>query len=287
LAAGVRLTPTQRRVLTHLLERAGQLAWLSAGELAEQAGVSQPSVTRLANALGFDGWVALQRRLRDHLAGPADAGANRVGPAEVVAAESTTLAALAAALPAPDEMHRLGRALRESEPLVVVGLRAAAYLASYTAYLAAKVHPGVVAITNGGHDAVDALVSARAAGASAALVVCMPRYPTETVDLLGEAGALGYRVALVADEAMPAPPGPAPAWRIGVPVGSSLTFDAHPAALVALGLVLDALCDADPGVTERRLEALDGVAARQGTYWGGPGSAGPAPRRSGRRPLDP
>ena len=62
---GVRLTPTQRRIARCLLERGVRAAYLSSGELADLARVSQPSVTRFAMALGYDGYPAFRRALRD------------------------------------------------------------------------------------------------------------------------------------------------------------------------------------------------------------------------------
>ena len=62
---GVRLTPTQRRIAQCLLERGTRAAYLSSGEVAGLAGVSQPSVTRFAMALGYDGYPALRRALRE------------------------------------------------------------------------------------------------------------------------------------------------------------------------------------------------------------------------------
>src|SRR5436190_2198866 len=50
---GARLTPTQRRIAQCLLERGTRAAYLSSGEVAELARVSQPSVTRFAIALGY------------------------------------------------------------------------------------------------------------------------------------------------------------------------------------------------------------------------------------------
>ena len=43
-----RLTPTQRRIAREVVNRGGEVAYLSAAELAELAQVSQPSVTRFA-----------------------------------------------------------------------------------------------------------------------------------------------------------------------------------------------------------------------------------------------
>jgi DNA-binding MurR/RpiR family transcriptional regulator len=62
---GVRLTPTQRRIAHSLVQHAASAAYLSAAEVAGLARVSQPSVTRFAMALGYDGYPALRRRLRE------------------------------------------------------------------------------------------------------------------------------------------------------------------------------------------------------------------------------
>ncbi|MFD0885510.1 MurR/RpiR family transcriptional regulator, partial [Streptosporangium algeriense] len=65
LFEGHRLTPAQRRIAHCLVQHAGEAAFLSSVEVAELAGVSQPSVTRFAMALGFDGYPALRRQLRE------------------------------------------------------------------------------------------------------------------------------------------------------------------------------------------------------------------------------
>ncbi|MFD6287676.1 MurR/RpiR family transcriptional regulator, partial [Streptomyces sp. NPDC060205] len=65
LFEGRRLTPTQRRIAHCLVRRTAAAPFLSSVELAQLAGVSQPSVTRFAVALGFDGYPALRRHLRD------------------------------------------------------------------------------------------------------------------------------------------------------------------------------------------------------------------------------
>ncbi|MFL6111847.1 MAG: MurR/RpiR family transcriptional regulator, partial [Catenulispora sp.] len=56
LFQGARLTPTQRRIAQSLVQHAPSVAYLSAAEVAQLAGVSQPSVTRFAMALGYAGY---------------------------------------------------------------------------------------------------------------------------------------------------------------------------------------------------------------------------------------
>src|SRR5206468_4599165 len=71
---GQRLTPAQRRIAHCLVAHADDAAYLSSNEIAELAQVSQPSVTRFAVALGFDGYPGLRRRIRELTGGTARAG---------------------------------------------------------------------------------------------------------------------------------------------------------------------------------------------------------------------
>src|SRR5918998_4418247 len=75
LFQGARLTPTQRRIAHSLVQHAPDAAYLSAAEVADLAGVSQPSVTRFATALGYAGYPALRRELRALTGTPARDGA--------------------------------------------------------------------------------------------------------------------------------------------------------------------------------------------------------------------
>ena len=272
LAVGTKLSPTSRRILARLVEHPDELAWLSARALGERVGVSQPSVSRLATSLGFDGYGAL----RDHLR-QAGLGSVRHEPDKpacthvetVVSQEAANTGELSMILDGWVGLPSLAEAAVRSTPLIVAGVRASAYLAQYFAYLATKVHRHVQAVTSGGSIAADVLVGARSSGASVLVALCMPRYPAEVIEVIEGACRLGLRVALISDQAMPPLRNVEPKWHLALPVGSALTFDAHPAALVALSLLLDAMCDVDPAAAEARLETLDASAESSGVYWSG------------------
>src|SRR5215813_5943869 len=84
---GQRLTPAQRRIAHCLVEHAADAAYLSSGEVAELAQVSQPSVTRFAIALGFDGYPGLRRRIRE-LVGNESTGGGASNPANAPEADN-------------------------------------------------------------------------------------------------------------------------------------------------------------------------------------------------------
>ncbi|QKW12562.1 MurR/RpiR family transcriptional regulator [Verrucosispora sp. NA02020] len=264
---GVRLTPTQRRIAHCLVQHAPSVGYLSAAEVAELAGVSQPSVTRFAVALGHDGYPALRRRLRELTAaapGPDTAG-NELQQA--VRAEMGNLDRLAGQLADRDRIAETGRLLAASRPLPVLGLRAAAPLAAYFAYFAAKVHPDVRVLNDGGSLLTDRLEQAAEAGAGALLAFVLPRYPRETLDALGEAQAAGLTVVAITDS----PVSPATEHAdvvLAAAVGAQLVFDLHTAPMTLAMVLLQAICDAAPAETQRRLEAFEASATRRQLFLG-------------------
>jgi DNA-binding MurR/RpiR family transcriptional regulator len=268
LFRGVRLTPTQRRIAHSLVQHAATAAYLSAAEVAELAGVSQPSVTRFAVALGHDGYPALRRRLRELTAtapgGPAGDG-NELQRA--VRAEIGNLERLAGQLADRGRIAEAGKLLAASRPLPVLGLRAAAPLAAYFAYFAGKVHPDVRVLDDGGSLLVDRLEQAAQAGAGALLAFVLPRYPRESLGALRAARELGLTVVAITDS----PVSPAAEYAevlLPAAVGTDLVFDLHTAPMTLAMVVLEAICDAAPAETQRRLEAFESSAARRQLFLG-------------------
>lgn len=265
LFEGHRLTPTQRRIAHSMVRRAADVPFLSSVELAELAGVSQPSVTRFAVALGFDGYPALRRHLREVVpAGLAADTASSNAYQQAVEAEIENLRHLAEVLADPAPVERAGRLLAASRPLPVLGLRAAAAQAHGFAYFAAKVHPDVRLLNEGGsvlHDRIDAAV---AAGAGALLCFALPRHPREVVEALTYARAAGLTVVTVADSAF-APVAGVSDLLLPAAVGTGLAFDTACAPMLLGRVLLEAMCDGLPQA-QARLEQFDARAAAKGLF---------------------
>lgn len=265
LFEGHRLTPTQRRIAHSMVRRASDAPFLSSVELAELAGVSQPSVTRFAVALGFDGYPALRRHLREVApVGPVADTGSRNEYQQAVAAEIENLRHLAEVLADPAPVREAGALLAASRPLPVLGLRAAAAQAHGFAYFAAKVHPDVRLLGEGGtmlRDRVDAAVRA---GATALLCFALPRHPREVVDALTHAKEAGLTVVTVADSAF-APVAKVSDLLLPAAVGTGLAFDTACAPMLLGRVLLEAMCDDLPDA-QARLEEFDARAAARGLF---------------------
>ncbi|MFI8104180.1 MurR/RpiR family transcriptional regulator [Streptomyces sp. NPDC101118] len=268
LFEGHRLTPTQRRIAHCMVRGAADVPFLSSVELAELAGVSQPSVTRFAVALGFDGYPALRRYLREvaPAAAPPEAGAEDSYNSyqQAVQAEIDNLRHLSAMLADPAPVEEAGRLLAASRPLPVLGLRAASSQARGFAYFAAKVHPDVRLLDEGGSMLADRIDACAQAGASALLCFALPRHPREVVEALEHAREAGLTVVTVADSAF-APVARVSDLLIPAAVGTGLAFDTACSPMLLGRVLLEAMADALPDA-QARLEEFDAKAAARGLF---------------------
>ncbi|MGW0808843.1 MurR/RpiR family transcriptional regulator [Nonomuraea sp. NPDC002799] len=263
LLDGRRLSPVQRRIAHYLSEHLDEAIFLSSVELAERAGVSQPSVTRFAMVLGFAGYPELRQALR-----PLVLGGDVAAPQEsllrgAIDGEIRNLAVVRERLTA-FPLKELGEQLAVTEPLPVVGLRVSCGLATTFAYYARRIHPDVRLLTHGGSELADGLHAARRAGAEWVVAVVLPRYPTEVVQALEYAGKLGLRVAAITDRAdFPAE------IVLDAPVGDRLVFDSHAAPLALAMALVEAMADAAPLRTRARLEEYERMTDETGTFLSG------------------
>ncbi|MEV6332197.1 MurR/RpiR family transcriptional regulator [Streptomyces sp. NPDC051909] len=264
LFEGHRLTPTQRRIAHCMVRRAADVPFLSSVELAELAGVSQPSVTRFAVALGFDGYPALRKHLRDSVPAVAEEHTEHNEYQQAVLGEIENLRHLAELLADPTPVERAGRLLAGSRPLPVLGLRAASSQARGFAYFAGKVHPDVRLLDEGGSMLDDRIDAAVRAGASALLCFALPRHPREVVDALAHARAAGLKVVTVAESAF-APVATHSDLLIPAAVGTGLAFDTACAPMLLGRVLLEAMADELPDA-QARLEEFDTKAAARGLF---------------------
>jgi len=241
---------------------------MSSVDLAERVGVSQPSVTRFATALGFPGYPALRDALKGIVLGSVGESPEEVRRNEfqaAIAAEQCNLEALQRLVATPDRLVETGRLLAGSSPLVVLGLRLSLSVAQYFAYSAQRIHPDVRLVSAGGSAADDALLQARQAGGGWLVAFLLPRYAEEALAAIEHARELGFRVALITDN--PLVPFAASAdVLLPAGVGSRLVFDSHAAPMVLASLLVQAIADAAPERTQARLEAHESLSEARDFY---------------------
>ena len=206
----VRLTPSQTRVVDYLLHHPDQTAFLSAAKLGRRLGVSDATIVRLAQALGFKGYGQLRKHLRDNLMARLDTVSRlqgttgRVSSVEgvlrsVLQADLANLETLAANLSAA-AFEQFVRNLAPRREVHVVGLRSAhslaLFLTSALRYMGRRVHPVVPGVGDlwadlGSVEPDDVLVA-----------ISFPRYTRQTIEVAEHFHAAGATVLVITDSAL-------------------------------------------------------------------------------------
>jgi len=268
LISGRQLSPAQRRIARFLVDYPEQAVYLTAEELGNRSGASQPSVTRFAAALGFSGYPELRESLRTHVqvqaAMPGDDAPMDSPLGRSFMADVANLRQLTNSPWAGERLGRVGGNLATSIPLPVVGLRVSRPLADLFGYFASKVHPDVRVIP-AGSVGDDAIAGAAQAGAKWLLAFGLPRYPVELRASIRWARELGLRVALVTDSPL-CPLANDVDDLLAAPVTSELTFDSPVAPLALTMALLQAITESLPAQAQRRLEEFDERAAQRGLF---------------------
>jgi len=267
--ASARLSPAQRRIARYVIDHRDAAAFSTSESIAQQVGVSQPSVSRFAAALGYarfsDFKRALQTWARAELSAPTPPDDTTSALAGAIAAEIANLQWLSQSPSLGDQVSRVGRALMSSTSLPVIGLRISRSFAQHFAYLGAKVHPGISVIDHGDSQAKEALSRAAAGGATWCLAFILPRYPREACELVRHARGVGLRVAVLSDESF-ATLAHETDELIGVRLGSGLLFDTTAAMNIASAALLHAMADSRPGRSQEGLELFERYAAELAVF---------------------
>lgn len=255
-----RLSPAQRRIARYVIDHRDSAAFLTSDSIARQVGVSQPSVSRFAAALGYarfsDFKRALQKWARSEMAALPAASENANPLTEAIAVEVANLQWLGQSATLGDQIARVGAALMSSPHLPVIGLRISRSLAQHFAYLGAKVHPHVSVLDRGDTEAKESLARAVNEGTTWCLAFILPRYPREACDLVRHAREIGLKVAVLSDESF-ATVGHETDELITVRLGSGLLFDTSAAMNIATSALLHAMADANPAGSQEGLERFE------------------------------
>lgn len=240
---------------------------MTAEELGQRAGASQPSVTRFAIGLGFRGYLELRDELRGQVVAQAAGGGGSGGEntlRRTTARDLSNLQELVSSPWAGERLDRIGVQLAASRPLLVMGLRVSRPFAELFAYFAAKVHPDIRLVPPGSVGD-DVIACGRTVGASWLLAFGMPRYPRALLDSVRFARRSGLQVALVTDSPL-CPLAHDVDDLLAAPVNSELTFDSHVAPLALTMGLLQTFTEALPDQGQAQLEEFDQRAVERGLF---------------------
>ena len=227
------LTPQEQRAAAALLEHLDDLATYRAAELAELAGVSKATMSRLFRSLGYEDFD----EVREHLRGQRTSGEPRrpdgAPDTDVLAAAEHAATLRVLQHPRlPDAVALLARADR----VVVMGWRNSHPVALHLRQQLAQARDVVRVAPVPGQTLGEELVGL--GRGDAVVVVGFRRRPRGFGDVLAEVAASGARVLLIADPSAVGHAGRADVW-LECGVQSALAFDSYASAMTLVSVLAD------------------------------------------------
>lgn len=262
------LRPSERRVARVLLADYPNAALGTVAELAEQAGVSGPTVLRFAQRLGFEGFNALQNRLREELSSRSGGPLARFDqvPAHGSAAElvQATVARLSddsrrslAEIPA-HELQATVRLLTDtSQRVFVVGGRISQVAAEHLVQMLQTVRPTVGLLADPWRGDLGTLLDVRRGDVF--VIFDIRRYQRESVELAAHLRAQGCTVIVLTDEWL-SPAAQHAAVVLPVSVASLSPFDSLVSAITLIEALMAAVVSELGPVAHQRRQAWEQLA---------------------------
>lgn len=252
------LTPQERRAAQTLLEHLDDLATYRAAELAELAGVSRATMSRLFRSLGFEDFD----EVRDHLRGLRTSGEPRRadGAPNAAALAAGEHAAILRAIEHP-RLPEVAGLLALASRVLVVGWRNSYPVALHLREQLAQARDDVRVAPVPGQSTGEELVGL---GADDVIVVVgFRRRPGHFGAFLEAARATGAGVVLIGDPTAVEHASSAEVW-LECPLQHDLAFDSYAAPMALVSVLADAVLAASRRTGPARVRAISDTYQRLG-----------------------
>lgn len=275
------LTTAQQRAMKYITENYEETVFLTASSLSRRIGVSEATIVRLAQALGFHGYRGMQRMLREDFQDRLSTDARLEQTAKHAKTDEDILVKVM-----QEDIRNLTQTL-ESIPIktfrravaemaiarriFVVGLKGshstALVLARYLSFL----RDGIYLLKPGYGDIWD---SFHEVGAKDLVVgISFPRYTRITVDALAYANDQGAKVGAITDSLF-SPLADYAHWVLPVRHQLDSFIESYTAVMSLINALLTALSVQNPPETLKALKKRETLWKEKGIYWTTPAGKG-------------
>ena len=279
-----RLTGAQDRILEYLLSHPDNVAYMSSGQLAQTLGMSDATIVRFSQHIGFKGYMDLQRHIRQEIKAqlsvpqrlqkqPADITQTRDFLKAVLKSDQENLVAAAQIL-SPDLFEQLVTAIQSKQEIWVLGLRscygAAHYFATNLRFLSRRVN--LISLDAG---TVWSQIQPGLNPDALLISISFPRYCRQTIEiaeLFHDAGAL---IAAFTDSHV------SPLAKLGnlvfpLPIWVDSFFESNVAVMSLFNAVLAGVSYLDGHKTMTRLQVLEKIWEDKSVYFSQKAAAVPS-----------
>lgn len=262
-------TRRQRVIAEFVLQNPESIAFLSITDLAKKVGVSEATIVRFCNVLGYDGFAHLSReaqqsiqaeleiagrfqlvrRMRKTSTGTAPESAFE----RLLKDEIDNLINLSKNIKTED-FFKCVNLMSKADRICIIGFLASSSLATFFANTLSKISPQVDVIHN--TDVEASAVLNRLTSKSLVFLISFPRYPKSTADLGQIASKKGATIVAITDSHI-SPVVPLGDLFFTLPLGLPSFIDAYASPIVFMNALVTELSEQNPEMTKKTLSRYD------------------------------
>lgn len=287
-------TNSEKKVVRELLNNYPSAALVSASHLARCAGVSDPTVVRLANKLGYERFADMQQALLDevasHLNSPMtmlSSSGRSLGSGEVwqnyLQSVTRDLTVMEQEILPAQFSDAVGLISDPRLRLSCLGGRVSGFLAAMLQWHLHQIRPGVQLLTHDRSQLADRLVDF--GKRDLVVVFDIRRYEIDVVQFAEAAAARGAQIVLFTDR-WRSPVAQHAAIVFSVPVETVSPFDTMTPSLALMEALIAAVARKLGGSFAERMERIEAARAPYNITVDQKLPEGATPNRRGRRPKD-
>ncbi|MET1249539.1 MurR/RpiR family transcriptional regulator [Sporolactobacillus sp. STCC-11] len=262
-------SPTYEKLAYTIEKGYKHIIFMTASEVAEQADVSQGSVSRFCIALGYKGYNDflhhLQQFVRKEITGPQRlqfTSHSNKNISNILKLEHENIDALESLLERPEYKKMIDQMIH-ADQIILLSARMSATLLSYTYYILNKIRANVTQVTPG-TPAWETLELMDPAHVHIFSFV-FPRYPNQLLEKLKHLHHKGFSISSITDSIT------SPVYAVAdpvlsVPITTSSIFDIYSTPILFLNLLLREVATATDGL-DKRMAALEALEKRDQIYY--------------------
>ncbi|SCZ76767.1 MurR/RpiR family transcriptional regulator [Acidaminobacter hydrogenoformans] len=205
----MKLSKGQKRIADFILQNYDKVAFMTASTLGDSTGVSESTVVRFANALGYDGYPKLQKGLQESIKTKLTTVQRFELSKELEKESSYTKKVMNAdmdnirrTLDGIDEgvMEQIVEDIHNARRVYILGMRSSSVLANYLGFYLNFILKDVVVVNAGALDVFDHLINITKD--DLLITISFPRYAKRTFEIVDFANAQGATIVGITDSPM-------------------------------------------------------------------------------------
>lgn len=202
----IKLSKGQKRIADYILENYNKVAFMTASSLGEIVGVSESTVVRFANALGYDGYPKLQKGLQESIKTKLTtvqrfelSKDNEVGENYIKKIMNYDMDNIRKTIDVLEEekVQEICDVIHSARKVFILGMRSSSVLSNYLGYYLNFIRDDVHIISVGVHDVFDYLVNLNED--DVLITISFPRYSKRTFEIVKFARDRGVKLIGITD----------------------------------------------------------------------------------------